>query len=317
MGCSAPGPPPVQPLQPPSAPREDNLDKLILSGAFKPLDLLALTRGSSSTRYNTQQKRALAVQLGYCLMDFFDADLSSNKIYWGSPSTSSPPNETLYLCFTSSLPATAESHIFRVGHPTLLSFAKLLLEIDFGQTIDLHIGSHYDKTNRGTWAELCDIVDQLEEERNDSYLQAVRGCLMVHSQISRALRLGAADGKDAEVTIRKELYGEVVENLESALAESTPRAGNKRQRVESPEPTVRAKSSLGIGDEQRHSSMNASDVSANAWGGRPAFKRPRIPTPQDIGRTKPSRLGLSSSIPLPGSTGLFDDSTPSVYPQDV
>ncbi|KAL8305770.1 hypothetical protein RB597_003520 [Gaeumannomyces tritici] len=246
---------PLQLAQPFSAPPKENLDKLISSGAFKRLDLLTLTRGSLPIRYSIREKRALAVRLGYCLMDFFDADLSSKSIYFLSStkaSCSRTRSETLYLSFASGLPATTESHVFRIGHPTLLSFAKLLLEIDFGQSIDLNISSDDDKANRVIWAELCNVVDQLEEERNDSYLQAVRGCLMAHIQISRALRMGSADERDAELTIRKELYREVVERLETALAESTPRAGNKRQ--------------------------------------RPASKRPRMPNTPETESTRPSRL---------------------------
>ncbi|SPQ27138.1 eb9e5973-4242-4e07-a02c-a10ffa8441c9 [Thermothielavioides terrestris] len=258
---------PLHLAQPYAAEPKENLDKLIRSGAFKPLDLLTLTRGSPSIRYNTQEKRALAVCLGYCLMDFFDADLSSQRIYFlGSTkeSRSGTLKQTLYLSFASNLPATAESHIFRIGHPTLLSFAKLLLEIEFGQSIDFCITSNCDKTNRATWAELCDMVDQLEEERNDSYLQAVRGCLMAHRQISRALRLGAAYERDAELTIRKELYGEVVEKLEAALAESTPRTGNKRQRSESPDPIPRTKLRLSKPNFQGQSEQEASFHSAIA-----------------------------------------------------
>lgn len=67
------------------------------------------------------------------------------------------------------------------------------------------------------------------------------GCLMAHLQISRALRLRGADGRNAELTIRKLLYGEVVEKLETALAESTPRAGKET-------PAVRV-SGTGLSDE--------------------------------------------------------------------
>lgn len=41
----------LQLAQPSSAPPKENLDKLIASGAFKPIDLLTLTRGSPSMRY--------------------------------------------------------------------------------------------------------------------------------------------------------------------------------------------------------------------------------------------------------------------------
>jgi hypothetical protein len=265
-------------------------------------------------------------------MDFFEADLSSKRIYFPGSATAprSPArDETLYLAFASDLPATANSYIFRIGNPTLLSFAKLLLEIEFGQSIDLYISSEYNKLNRGTWAELCYMVDELEEERSDSYLQAVRGCLVVHNQISGALRECAANGKDAELAVRKELYEQVVEKLENALAESTPRPVKKRQRSESPEPTSRTKSTLDIREGQRHSAVNVPDLRSSAsssaapirpnpaWGGRQGSKRPRMSNLQETANPTPSPLGLSSSVLPLGSAGLFDDSTPNVYPQDV
>ncbi|KLU82019.1 hypothetical protein MAPG_01098 [Magnaporthiopsis poae ATCC 64411] len=303
------------------APPKETLDQLISNGAFKPLSLGALASGSFSMRYKPQEKRALAVRLGYCLMDFFDSDLSSKRIYFLGTSSQSSRNGTLYLSFTSGSPAPEEPHIFRVGHPALLSFAKLLLEIDFGETIPLEISQHYDKTNQATWAELCDMVDQLEEERHDSYIQAIRGCLIVHSQISKALRLTCADRKAAELTIRKELYREIVCKLEDGLEESMPRSQRKRQRSESPEPTADRKSNARTITGERDS----------AFSGRPFVLQdpsPGLPArPPSIAWDRPSSACLvnpgpipqnqRSTTPLPGSSGLFDDCTPDAYPADV
>ncbi|SPO02494.1 uncharacterized protein DNG_05167 [Cephalotrichum gorgonifer] len=125
----------------PASPK-DTLDELIIKGAFGPPDLNARLSGSDPTQYNPQEKRALAVRLGYCLMDFFDVNLSSKRIYLLGSSTVSFRNEPLYLSFKSGLPGAAESHIFRVGHPALLSFAKLLLEIDSGKIIHLDAVKH-------------------------------------------------------------------------------------------------------------------------------------------------------------------------------
>ncbi|KAL6881283.1 hypothetical protein J3F83DRAFT_46937 [Trichoderma novae-zelandiae] len=217
---------------------KESLEQLIGQGAFKPFDLQALIHGTSQNRFSTKDKRALAVKLGFCLMDFFDADITSKRIYFWDASRSGPKKEFPYLSFGSKLPATTDPCDFRMGHPALLSFAKLLLEMDFGQTIELAI-SPDSSQNQATWATLVSLVDRLEEDRSDSYLQAIRGCLNVHRKIAERLRSRDLDGKGAELRIRKTLYKEVVHKLELGLAESIPRSAYKRQRSESPPPSIR------------------------------------------------------------------------------
>ncbi|KAM6482588.1 hypothetical protein HDV62DRAFT_46944 [Trichoderma sp. SZMC 28011] len=212
---------------------KESLNQLIEKGAFKPLDLHALIHGASQQKFSTKDKRALAVKLGFCLMDFFDADITSNRIYFLNASKPGPKEGLPYLAFGSKLPATADPYSFRMGHPALLSFAKLLLEIDFGQCIDLEI-SPYNSQNQVTWAKLVSYVDRLEEDRSDSYLEAIRACLHVHRKIAEKLRSRDLDSKGADSRIRKTLYKEVVHKLELGLAESIPRPAHKRQRSESP-----------------------------------------------------------------------------------
>ncbi|KAK1256248.1 hypothetical protein MKX07_008507 [Trichoderma sp. CBMAI-0711] len=215
---------------------KESLEQLIGKGAFKPLDLHALMQGASQNKFSTKDKRALAVKLGFCLMDFFDADVTSRRIYFWNASTSGPKKEFPYLSFDSKLPATTDPYNFRMGHPALLSFAKLLLEIDFGQAIELAI-SHDSSRNQAAWATLVSLVDRLEEDRGDSYLQAIRGCLNVHRKIAERLGSRDLDDKAAELRIRKALYKEVVRKLELGLAESIPRPAHKRKRSESPPPS--------------------------------------------------------------------------------
>ncbi|EAQ84991.1 hypothetical protein CHGG_09005 [Chaetomium globosum CBS 148.51] len=303
------------------APPDETLEKLISNGAFEQLTLDTLASGSPAVRYKPQEKRALAVRLGYCLMDFFDSDLSSKRIYFlGAPSKSSG-SETLYLSFDSGYSATDESHIFRVGHPALLSFAKLLLEIEFGKIIDLEVTRHYGATNRATWAALCEMVDMLEEERDDSYVQAIRGCLMVHSQISKALRLSGTDSKTAELTIRKEIYRELVCKLEDGLVESIPRYQRKRQRSESPEPITRRKSNARATRSSWDTALSdQSRTLEHPPQGSPAYTSPGAWTkcvPVEAVNPIPIPRTRRPWIPLPKSTGLFDDYTPDNVLPDV
>ncbi|KAK4170033.1 hypothetical protein QBC43DRAFT_225815 [Cladorrhinum sp. PSN259] len=216
-----------------STPRE-TLEGLVVKGAFKP----ALTyetfksQGTTAPRFTPLEMRKLAVKLGYCLMDFFDADLGCKRFRFCS-SESGIRKDRIYLSFSSSLPAAEDLRIFRIGHPTLLSFAKLLLELYSGSPVSVEpINLCWNQGNEAIWLEMFKYLDGLENEQNDSYLQAIRRCLMIHTTIAQKLR--SSPGKEDDLVIRRVLYKKVVCNLERGLEEATPRAHNKRRRSESP-----------------------------------------------------------------------------------
>ncbi|KAJ3562791.1 hypothetical protein NPX13_g8432 [Xylaria arbuscula] len=216
---------------------KESLHDLILEGAFRPLNIHMLLQENPGVKFNTKDKRELAVKLGFCLMDFFDADLTSKRIHFLNSSKSNIKTETPYLSFPSKLPITSDSHNFTMGHPTLLCFAKLLLELDFGENIDISIHPQ-NSQNMEAYVQIMLLVERLEQERNDSYDQAFRGCLLVHHKIAKALRSSQLDRKAADAKIRKALYKEIVRRLELGLTEAIPRASHKRQRSESPPPDI-------------------------------------------------------------------------------
>lgn len=265
--------------------RRESLSQLIAKGVFEPpsRDINAVLKGLSSSRFSTLEKQALAVKLGFCLMDFFDADVDSNRIYFlDSTAKGSPP----YLAFKSRLPATPDPYNFRMGHPhpVLLSFAKLLLEIYCGQAIDLDISSD-DRQIRDAWTKLLDVVETLERDRQDSQLQAIRGCLLVHQDIAKALGSREIDTKSAEKKIRRKLYKEVVCKLQQGLAESTPR--EKRRRSESPPPSERF-DNLGM--------VGSSDTTPKFFG--PDFELPQ--------RKRHRAPDITSSLPRESWNGGKD-----------
>lgn len=328
------------------APLKQSLDQLIANGAFQPLDLNVLFSKSSAARYNIKERRTLAVKLGYCLMDFFDSELNSKRIHFLVPSGSRIQKELPYLSFSSRLPASDEPRIFQIGNPVLLSFAKILLEIDYGGNISIEISPH-DEENEQSWAKLCVCIGKLERERNDSYLQAVRGCLFVHDKISQSLRYGEVCGRDAELKIRKEIYREVVHKLELGLSESTPRSPNKRCRSESPPSSLTPKDDLTFPRRQDGSTSmetSGSSLGGSSWGmvvrsnanpeRTPPLKRQRTPDlnrgrapeqPSSHQANARSHVPSESSYhPSPnnsqapkainrGTCGLFDDTTPAEY----
>lgn len=212
----------------------ESLDRLIRNGALRRPDVKDFKNKSASTKYRTKDKRKLAVKLGYSLMDFFDADFTSDRIHLlDSPSPNT--KEIPYLAFGSNFPTTNDPYVFQRGHPTLLSFAKLLLEIELGQIIDLEVNPNSDQ-NHTTWAELVRYVDILEQDKSDSYLQAIRNCLLVYHKIAKKLNSRDSHKKGADSKIRKILYKQIVCKLELGLNESTPRSSRKRQRSRSPSP---------------------------------------------------------------------------------
>ncbi|OPB41114.1 hypothetical protein A0O28_0108110 [Trichoderma guizhouense] len=236
------GKPPLKTLQ------KLSLDELITNGNFKPLSCHSLISRPSLIRYNVKEKRTLAVKLGFCLLDFFDSQLDSRRIHFLVPNDDRPNKDLLYLSFSSKLHDSDEFRDFRIGHPVLLSFAKLLIEIEEGDNLPLNIDSHYGEQNTQTWAKLFECVERMEVERNDSYIEAVVGCLNVHRQIAKSLRDEIAKGENIDMKIREELYQHIVRKLELSLVECTTR---KRERSESPEP-LPSKLSLGPASTRRN-----------------------------------------------------------------
>ncbi|UKZ85203.1 uncharacterized protein TrAFT101_001071 [Trichoderma asperellum] len=207
---------------------KESLDQLIKNGAFKSINAGDFNTTRSSSRFSIRDKRKLAVKFGYYLMDFFDADFASNRIHFFDSSKPSRM-EIPYLAFSSKFPITGHSYSFKLGHPTFLSFAKLLIELELGGIIELEVSPDSEK-NFWAWAELMRFVDDLEKERKDSYREAITNCLLFHKMIDAS----DFDDKDADSNIRRLIYEQIVYKLELGLDESSPRSPHKRQRSESP-----------------------------------------------------------------------------------
>lgn len=158
-------------------------------------------------------------------MNFFDADFASKRIcFW---------DRHPYLAFASDIPVSTDVGIFRMGHPTLLSFAKLLLKLDFGQNIEIDISLDF-SGNTQAWCQLLTRIEQLEQERSDSYVEAIRGCFMAPYVISHALKSRRSKDKDVDSIIRKHLYKEIVHKLKLGYDQSNFVSTRKRQRPHSP-----------------------------------------------------------------------------------
>jgi nucleoside phosphorylase len=192
--------------------------------------------GTAKQKFSSREKALLALSLARCLMDFFDQDLDLALYSWKPeflfflrPSGTHTSNRALYISLKPKAPGADGPASFggvSPGNPVLLAFAKLLLEIDSGDTIPIEIHPE-SKANLSKWAEMCDFVSIAEREGSANYLKAVEGCLYLHMALPNFL-----DQEGTPVTdqiLRKVIYEQVVRNLELMAKPET----SKRKRHDS------------------------------------------------------------------------------------
>lgn len=242
----------------------ESLDQLILKGVFRSFNP-NIPNEILPARVSIKDRRELAVKLGFCLMNFFDTDFASKRISFR--------DRLPYLTFDSDIPVPTNVENFRMGHPALLSFAKLLLELDFGQSIEIDISPDL-KGNEQAWCQLMGRIEHLEQERSDSYVEAIRGCFMVPYMISKALRSRHNKRKDVDSIIRKHLYKEIVYKLKLGYDQSNFVSTRKRQRPDSP-----SRSSHRDGNQASKFTKLAMR-SLEPERTIPEYKKRRIPEPQ-------------------------------------
>ncbi|KAH7153734.1 hypothetical protein DER46DRAFT_560503 [Fusarium sp. MPI-SDFR-AT-0072] len=210
----------------------ESLDELLENGAFENLTYENFRKKLPGKTFNLVDKRTLALRLGRCLMDFFDFDLNTERIHLSKGSSSHSKSSIPCLSFSSGTPISMEPHIFRMGDPILLFFAKLLLEIDLGHKIKINIHPEVEQ-NYTAWLELIEYVDKAEVWKVSYYLDAVKECLLLHTRLPISVRSGEYRGRRAHLAIRRTIYDQVVRNLEIELGSLT-QTSKKRDRPVSP-----------------------------------------------------------------------------------
>lgn len=263
----------------------ESLRDLIVQGAFKNLssDINAALRDSQAMTFSILDKRRLALELGFGLMDFFDAEVSSKRVYILS---SAGQDVQPYLAFTSKLPATSNPYEFsRIRpHPMLLSFSKLLLEIHYGQVLDVEIGVNGGQQDLENWVRLGDLVERLLKKEPDSYVEAIESCLSAHRGIANALgNVENLSAEDVERRIRRKLYKEVVHKLERSVSESSFSSSSSQRR------RGRSESSTdGLDGPDGSISSGSRDTSSSSFESGTGLRR----------RKRHPRQGLSNKPPL-------------------
>ncbi|KAL3439907.1 hypothetical protein BJX65DRAFT_300814 [Aspergillus insuetus] len=213
-------------------------------------------------KLGTRQKAILALGLARCLMEFFDADVELASHSWKPESVHflrSPRrhgrDRILYISLrplaSDSLANTISHSVGAIGpgNPILLSFARLLLEIESGEKIPIQIHTE-SKANLATWGEMCGIVERFEREGGGNYLRAVEGCLYLHM----ALRNSQEEETELPFAdrLRKAIHDQIVRNLEVNVdPQSTKR---KRQDLVSELPLAKKLSIAALPPTADHNS---------------------------------------------------------------
>ncbi|KAL2785413.1 hypothetical protein BJX66DRAFT_329312 [Aspergillus keveii] len=211
------------------------------------LERKALTRitandyrsGLLEAKLGAREKAILALGLARCLLEFFDADIELASYSWKAesvfflrPTQGLGRERILYISLRPLGPSSCAGRPSQAlgaigpGNPILLSFAKLLLEIENGERISMEIESESRK-NLPIWGEMCDIVERVEREGGGNYLKAVEGCLYLYM----ALRKSNNDQEDLLLgdRLRRAIYDQIVRNLEVNVNPQT----TKRKRRDS------------------------------------------------------------------------------------
>ncbi|KAH7118152.1 hypothetical protein B0J13DRAFT_202103 [Dactylonectria estremocensis] len=290
---------------PPILAASESLDELLEKGAFEDFTYKNFRKKSPGKTFNPVEKRALAVQLGRCLMDFFDFDLNTKQIHLSKGSWSRSKSSIPCLSFSSGTRISPEPHIFRRGDPVLLFFAKLLLEIDQGHKIAIDINPEVEN-NEKAWLELFEYVDRAEAWKVSSYLDAVRECLLLHTRLPKSVRSGKHRGRKAYLAIRRIIYDQVVQNLETEL-DSLTQTSKKRDRSVSP-PRISTSYDRKTGfpwhrenspsEPSRTISFGASCYETSSQFTHRPLKRQRTPDVQTSALLQPNRVNEGKSRDL-------------------
>ena len=190
-------------------------------GVFHRIDV---ANYSQKRIFSSKEKTALALRLAKCFLAFLDADRflptwDTQRIFLAVNGLSRLQNGQLYICFVPPFDDQVEfSNQF--GDPIFLGFAKLLLEIEGGQKIDL---SHR-KTESAQVGKLCEHLHELQKYGRGHYAEAVRECLLPSPSPNR--------DEDIKTAVRRRISELIIGSLE---ADSMPTniSHSKRRRSSS------------------------------------------------------------------------------------
>ncbi|KAL2673797.1 hypothetical protein Neosp_012241 [[Neocosmospora] mangrovei] len=217
------------------------LSELLQQNLFRPIGFQAYHDKTAARKFTSGTKAQVALGLSRCLMDFFDKGLElashswiADNVHFRETSTKAKEEKRrlLYVSLRPSLDQNAASDMakmFNKGSPVVLSFAKLLLEVLYGEAVKIQVKSN-ENDNFSSWLELGKIVEDLRRDPDggpltSKYLEVVDNCLKLWATLSNG-----NDRTDPSSTIqfmRKAIYEKIVHKLELiAGSESTNRTSS-------------------------------------------------------------------------------------------
>ncbi|KAF3211180.1 hypothetical protein TWF106_010318 [Orbilia oligospora] len=210
----------------PRASLSGSLEHLLESGSFQNISFNDAS-SPMTNRFTRKEKRILALKLGLCFLNFFDArymteSWSSSGITFLTLPEHKIQESQIYINCSLNLQRPQESEWYPPGHPVLTSFARLLLEIYEGKKWPGPSGnSSSDPTI--IWARLCEYVEKVKiYEGRDFYLEAVTKILYLHTALNEAREtLTSKNSEDVDMKLRDLMYTSIVSLLELELPEET------------------------------------------------------------------------------------------------
>lgn len=334
---------------PPTPTSRDDYDMKTLSllldqGTFFPVSARTFSPDRAPTeRFYFKEKTTLALELAISLMDLFDQELElashtwdPDNIFFRRSSGASTNDESWYISLrpnNSDLKHLEFLKVARPCHPVLVSFAKLLLEIRWGEKLPLEhpqYGSSY-----SAWGWMCTFLDELQRDGGSPYLEAVHGCLYLH--LHHRLR-GAA--KVSRAAIREAIHELVVRNLELELNPENRKRKRQDPSFESPS-AQRHSTAESIGTESHPLLEERSGVTVvqtvpssieldapyeQFEGSIQVVERPAKRHNMSIRANEGSYIQSNYLIaggpqvperPARGTCGFFDDTTPGEHPEHL
>ncbi|KAK6358093.1 hypothetical protein TWF730_007448 [Orbilia blumenaviensis] len=198
-----------------------------------------------TNRFTLKEKRILALKLGLCFLNFFDARYmteswkSSGITFLALPELKIQESQ-IYINCSLGLRRSQESEWYQPGHPVLTSFARLLLEIDEGQKWP-GPSDNNGSDHTAMWVELCNYVENVKIHRGRNfYLEAVTKILYLHTALNEAREtLTSENSEDVDIKVRSLMYTSIVSLLELEVPEET------RKRFKCEAVTISEKYQLG------------------------------------------------------------------------
>ncbi|MCJ1461420.1 hypothetical protein MMC07_000017 [Pseudocyphellaria aurata] len=227
----------VMPKKPTSSANftEESLMALFQRRLFSQITTEDSRQGLAENKVGLGEKAEIALMLARCLLDFFDDEIElashswvPEQILFITPSTHTVAKRgDVYISLRPRPCKVKRADLlqeFSIGNPVLLSFARLLLEIETGEKIPIEIHPETPR-NIVVWGHLCKFVkDKKSKGESVQYLEAVEGCLYLCTNLPKSKH--RVTGSAASQVLRKAIHEKIIRKLELV---ANPHSAKRKQ----------------------------------------------------------------------------------------